>query len=323
VTATSIQHVRRQASALVALLVACSSLAACGGGSSPPKEEQPILTEKSVVKVWKDYDKLNNAALIKAGPPTYDASAFAVVDTGPLLEQDITSVKLDRIDRESRSNSFTNTPSTLYAPVETAGFALSTLVLPKYKAWEDLTSIVRTGDPATWKQEMSIDVRVKDLPRPLDPGRESTASRADVERAREVVMRISEYWRTLRKPPGIALGVATSPEYVKITVKSRSGKFTGTSKIVVEGIPKTRGAGEALRVVRTQGGLLVLANVRLRNTLKTRGKTVLTHGGTLGKLYGTRPGKTSTLHWSSTLAISVPEKGSPRVVGASYVPMVK
>ena len=324
-TAPSIHRARRQATALVGLLAVCSTLVACGADSSIAEEDQPILTEKSVVAVWKDYDKRNNAALVKTGPPSYDSTAFEVADIGPILDQDVTSVQLDEIDRGKRGKPFSHTPRTLYAPAKDAGFALSTLVTSrdKDKANESLTSILPVGDPVTWKMEMSVQVPRKDLPRPLEPGLRSTASKADVERAGEVVTSISEYWRTHRKPTGIALAGATYADWVKSHAEFSKSKYDVSSEAVPEGIPTTPGAGKALRVVRAKGGLLVLVTVRVRNIIESREKGITVNWkGIPGKLYGTKPAKRTWAQWSASLAISVPDKGRPTVLGGTYVPLV-
>jgi hypothetical protein len=328
VTAPSIHRVRRPASALVALLAACSTLAACGGDSSSTaaKKEQPILTEDSVVEVWKDYDRLNNAAMVESGPPSYDGTAYDVVDVGPILENDITSAKVKKVDRAKGSKPFKTSPKDLYAPVESAGFALSTTGEPGHEQGvATLTSIVSTGDPATWKLEMSVDVKPSRLPRPLEPGRKSTASKADVERAREVVTSIHEYWRTERAPTGVALGAAARPDFVNTRADFRKSKYDVSSKVVPQGISTTPGAGEALRVVRAQGGLLVLANVRVRSTMESHeeGTTITLTGPVLPKIFGTKPVQTARLHWNSSLAISVPDEGRPTVVGAFSIPTSK
>ncbi len=280
-----------------------------------------------MVEVWKHYDKVNNAAMPEAGPPSYDGTAYDVADVGPMLDQDVTSAKVDEIDREKRGNPFTTAPKELYAPVESTGFALSTTVHSDDDKGDgdSLTSIVPTGDPATWKLEMSVEVqRPKALPGPLEPGRKSTASKADVARARELVTSISEYWRTRREPTGIAVGLAAYADFAKSDAEARKSEFDVNSRIVPEGISTTPGAGEALRVVQAQGGLLVLANVRVHSVLETRQKgTTITLNGWPGKLFGTKPMKRTRLHWTTSLAISAPDEGKATVLGASVVPLVK
>jgi hypothetical protein len=314
------------------VLTACSTLAACGGDSSPAKEEQPILTEKSVVQVWKDYDKANNAAMVKAGPPSYDGMAYDVVDLGPTLDYDVSVAKVNEVDGARRGTPYTTVPKTLYAPVESAGFALSTTSIPvlekghpKAKDTQSLSSIVRAGDPATWKKEMTIRVKPSDIPRPLRPGRESTASKADVERARDLVTSIHEYWRTSRRPTGIALGTAASPDYVDIRADFRKSKYDVSSEVLPEGISKTPGAGEALRVVRGQGGLLVLVNVRVRSTMISHGTgaTITLNGPLLPKIFGRKPVQSARLSWNSTMAIAIPDKGRARVVAEESEPTTK
>lgn len=326
-TASSIHRARRRATALVAALAVCSTLAACGADASSKAPEKPILTEKSLAKVWKDYDRLNNAAMVKAGPPAYDGMAYAVVDTGAILDYDLTDAKVNRIDRAKRSKPFHNVPKSLYAPVESAGFAMDTTNASDDKpgANPSLDGLVRVGDPATWKQEISVEVRrPKDLPDPLEPGRASTASKSDIERARTVVTRISEYWQTLRKPSGIVLGDAPYADFAKSHRAALRSKYDVKSKLVMEGIPQTPGAGEALRVVRAKGGLLVLVTVRVRGILVTHQKgTTITLSGVPGKLFGTEPKKASRLHSTSSLAISIPDKGSAVVLGLNSTPLLK
>ena len=326
-TASWIHRAQARACALVMVLAVCSTLAACGADSPAAEKQQPILTEKSVITVWKDYDKANNAAMAEAGPPSYDGTAYDVADVGPLLEQDITSAKVKEFDRGKRSTPFHTSPKELYAPVESAGFALSTTVESddEESSNQNLTSIVPIGDPATWKLEMSVEVqRPKALPRPLEPGSKSTASKADVEQARELVTSVSEYWRTLRKPTGIAVGLAAYADFAKSHAEARKSEFDVTSRIVPEGISTTPGAGEALRVVRAKGGLLVLANVRVRSILETHQDGItITLSGWPRKLFGAKPLMRSRLHWSSTLAISVPDGGTATVLGVTVVPLVK
>jgi len=333
VTAPSIHRARRPATALVAVLTACSTLVACGGDSSPrPKEEQPILTKDSVVEVWKDYDKLNNAAMVKSGPPSYDGMAYDVVDIGATLDHDVAVAKVNEVDDAERGTPYTTVSKALYAPVESAGFALSTTAMPrlekgleKAKDTQSLSSVVRAGDPATWKKEMTIRVKPSAIPRPLGPGRESTASKADVERARELVTSIHEYWRTSRRPTGIALGPAASPDYVDIRAAFRKSKYDVSSEVLPEGISTTPGAGEALRVVRAQGGLLVLANVRIRSTMISHGTgaTITLNGPFLPKIFGSKPLQSARLTWNTTLAIAIPDKGKARVVAEQSAPTTK
>jgi len=324
-TASSIHRAQRRVCALVTVFAVCSTLAACGADPPPDEKQQPILTEKSVVEVWKDYDKRNNASLVKTGPPSYDQTAFEVVDIGPMLDEDVTSVQLDELAHGKRGKPFSHTPKTLYAPAKSAGFALNTIVpsTQEDKANESLTSILPVGDPATWKMEMRVQVPRKDLPRPLEPGLKSTASKADVEKARKVVTSISEYWRTHRKPAEITLGYVAYADWVKTHATFSKSKYDASSEAVPEGIPTTPGAGKALRVVRAKGGLLVLVNIPVRYVLESHEKgATVNWRGIPGKLYGTKPAKMVRSNWSASLAISVPDKGRPKVLGATYVPLV-
>ncbi len=332
-TASPIHRSHRRATALAALLTACVTLTACGGGDSPAAEKKsapdskPILTDESVVDVWKDYDKRNNAAQTKAGPPSYDGTAYATADVGPVLQADIATAKIHEHDHTKRSKPFSKTLQALYAPTESAGFVLSTTKDSDDKAGAppSLASLVRTGDPAVWKMEMQVDAqRPKALPAPLDPGEDSTATTSDVDRARAVVTRISDYWRTLRKPSGVKLAYASYADYVKSAKDFRRSKYDVDSQIIIEGIPKTPGVGEALRVVRVKGGLLVLATVRLRSILSSHEKGVtITLNGLQAKLFGSKPTMRSQVSWASSLAISVPDQGQATVLGGAFVPLVE
>ena len=84
---------------------------------------------------------------------------------------------------------------------------------------------------------MSVEVRrPKDLPDPLEPGRESTASKSDVERARRVV---TQHLGLLAHPPqaiGIVLGHAPYADFAKSHREALRSKYDVKSKLVMEGI---------------------------------------------------------------------------------------
>ena len=102
--------------ALVAILAAFSTFAACGtdpSSTDSAKKQQPILTERSVADVWEDYDKLNSAAMVKAGPPSYDGTAYDVVDVGPTLDKDVAVAKANKVDGGRRGEPFSTTSTGL------------------------------------------------------------------------------------------------------------------------------------------------------------------------------------------------------------------
>ncbi len=150
----------------------------------------------------------------KAGPPAYDGTAYAVVDTGPLLQEDLTSAALGKNIGRKASKPFTSTPRDLYAPTAGSGFALSSVTESFAPRAISLTSLVEDGDG--WKKEMGVDLpQGTRPPAPLAPGKDSVATEADVSRVRDVAASVGSFWSTLRQPADVDLGSAREVYFVK------------------------------------------------------------------------------------------------------------
>jgi hypothetical protein len=324
--ASSIERARGRVTALVALLAVCSTLVACGADAPAKAQEkkppQPILTQKSWVRVWKDYDQVNNSVLPKAGPPAYDGSAYAVADTGPLLDLDVTGGKLARINHAKGSKPFTHRPDVLYAPLEKAGFALGT-TKPSASA-RQLNSLVPVDGQDSWKQEMNVWLtQPKAVPTPLPPGTKTQATASDVQRVRTALRAVTAYWTTLLKPSDVSLGQAKLMGFATDQRSIRAGKLLARSDVDVSTY-QTPGAGEALRIVRVKGGLLALAGFRVRQRLvATKPGVTFDRSGDTAKLLGKKAGGRTDEHYVCTLALSVPDQGTAKVLGTGSVPVVK
>ena len=326
----------RVARLLAAVLSAAILLGGCGGASSPDsksesgsaagtkesKDEQPILTATEVAGVWKSYNERNNAAMPKAGPPAYDGAAYSVADTGPLLQEDLTSAAFRRNTGRKASTPFTTTPRDLYAPTVGAGFALSSVTESFAPRASSLTSLVEDGD--AWKKEMGVDLpQGTRLPAPLAPGKDSIATEADVSRVREVAAAVGSFWSTLKRPADVDLGTAREVYFVNTLRNIRENEKVLSGGVDV-GDPCEAGqpGTDAVRVVRARSGLLALVCLQVRDHLRTTQPGVtISDTGQVADVFGKESRRSIQHRWLCTLALSVPDSGQAVVLGVNSIPV--
>lgn len=65
------------------------------------------MTQPQAVTYWARDDQLDNAAIKKAGPPTYDGEAYSGVDTGFVLRQDVYDARLHQAEKARAGTPFT------------------------------------------------------------------------------------------------------------------------------------------------------------------------------------------------------------------------
>ncbi|MET0999799.1 MAG: hypothetical protein ABWX73_13870 [Marmoricola sp.] len=313
---------RATAAAASTALVGCLLVTGCGAKDEPKAEpEGPVLTTTSYARVWKSHDKQYTQAAVKAGPPSYDGKAFAGVDVGPNLDFDVTRAQKSRRTKAKALTPFTTIPKVLYAPLKSEHFALGLVSYSDARKDRWLSSMVRVSE--AWKEEMSISLRRGTrVPAPRSPGKESTATPADVRRVTAVADAVSDAWASGGKPSGVVTTGVREPGFVTSLRRFRSPKAHVDATVAVAGTYRTGPeAGDAVRVVRVRGGLLGLVSVRFRDHWVADPGVRLNDHGDQAELFGSRPYQEGRTGWVTSLAISVPDKGAARLLSANYVPL--